>query len=219
MDAEHKERILERVRAWLDAWRDDEPFPDELDPTLAGPAPSDPRTDLASLVAAVTACTREVQIQGRTFKRLEQQVEPVAAGFPRLLERTEAVLAQGAATQPAGGTALLELHDRLSRCVAEARKAAAAFSWFARRGAGAAAHHALVDGLVLVLARVEEVLAADDILPIETTGRTFDPRTMRAIDSVPAGPDRRAGHVVETLRAGFMSGERVLRPAEVRVAR
>ena len=50
-------------------------------------------------------------------------------------------------------------------------------------------------------------------------GEPFDPHRHIAIDSVPASEDAAAGTVVAEYRRGYAQGERLLRLAEVVVAR
>jgi molecular chaperone GrpE (heat shock protein) len=74
-------------------------------------------------------------------------------------------------------------------------------------------------GLRLVRERYLVVLAAEGVRPIETVGQPFDPNVHVAIDTAPAGPDVPAGVIVSELRRGYTVGPRVLRYAEVIVAR
>ena len=48
-------------------------------------------------------------------------------------------------------------------------------------------------------------------------GEAFDPNLHEAI-SVENNPDYESGQVIEVLKQGYMLGDRVLRPASVRVA-
>lgn len=74
-------------------------------------------------------------------------------------------------------------------------------------------------GLELVRERLLETLAGEGVEPIETVGCPFDPHRHLAMDTAPAGPDFPPGTIVAELRQGFMAGSRVLRYAEVIVAR
>ena len=54
--------------------------------------------------------------------------------------------------------------------------------------------------------------------PIEALGADFDPYYHQAV-SHEAAPGRRDGEVLEEFRRGYMLGDRLLRPAMVRVAK
>ncbi len=74
-------------------------------------------------------------------------------------------------------------------------------------------------GLELVRERLLETLAVEGVEPVETVGRLFDPHRHAAVDTAPAGPDAPPGTIVSELRRGYIVGSRVLRYAEVVVAR
>jgi molecular chaperone GrpE len=73
-------------------------------------------------------------------------------------------------------------------------------------------------GVELIHRRVLDVLGRRGVTPIDAVGADFDPRFHQAVTAEPAG-DRRDGEVVEQFRRGYMIGERLLRPAMVKVAR
>ena len=52
---------------------------------------------------------------------------------------------------------------------------------------------------------------------MQVEGAQFDPNLHEAISQEPS-EDYESGQVVEVLRSGYMIGERVLRPASVRIA-
>ena len=59
---------------------------------------------------------------------------------------------------------------------------------------------------------------ARGVKPIEAVGADFDPRFHEAVVHE-ASADHRDGEVMEELRRGYMLGERLLRPAMVKVAK
>ena len=73
-------------------------------------------------------------------------------------------------------------------------------------------------GLTFVRRRLLDVLAAADVRPIAALGQPFDPNYHIAIGVVAPTEDHPPGTVVEELRRGYLTGERVLRHAEVVVA-
>lgn len=74
------------------------------------------------------------------------------------------------------------------------------------------------EGIELVGRKLKNILDAEGIQPINAAGQMFDPNLHEAITSEDS-PDHESGQVIEVLQQGYMLGERVLRPALVRVAR
>lgn len=75
-----------------------------------------------------------------------------------------------------------------------------------------------VNGVSMVLRKLNKVLDEYGVTVVDPTGEEFDPSHHEAIgmedsDSVAAG------HVTATLQKGYVLGDRVLRPALVRVAK
>lgn len=75
--------------------------------------------------------------------------------------------------------------------------------------------HTQNEGLVLSIKQFEDVLKSEDVSRIETEGKTFDPKTMECLETIEGEEDRVLGEV----RTGYMLGEHVLRPAQVRVGK
>jgi molecular chaperone GrpE len=73
-------------------------------------------------------------------------------------------------------------------------------------------------GVRLTFQHLEEALASAGVQPIETVGQTFDPKLHEAIGSEESDehPD---DTVLVELRKGYRMGDRVLRPALVKVSR
>jgi len=63
-----------------------------------------------------------------------------------------------------------------------------------------------------------ELLRRRGVKPIQSVGADFDPRVHEAVVHE-ASADHREGEVMEELRRGYMLGERLLRPAMVKVAK
>jgi molecular chaperone GrpE len=73
-------------------------------------------------------------------------------------------------------------------------------------------------GVALIHRQVLDLLSRRGVTPIDAMGADFDPNLHQAVTAEPAG-DRRDGEVVEQLSRGYMMGDRLLRPAMVKVAR
>ncbi len=81
---------------------------------------------------------------------------------------------------------------------------------------GEAAHWAA--GIALIYRKLQAVLEAQGITRMEAEGQTFDPRLHEAVTHEESD-EHEDGQVIETLQPGYLRGERVIRPAIVRVAR
>jgi molecular chaperone GrpE len=73
-------------------------------------------------------------------------------------------------------------------------------------------------GLELIYRKALSALEAEGIISLEEkTGSVFDPNRHEAVTMEPC-PDREDGEILEVVRRGYRQGDRVLRPAQVRVA-
>jgi molecular chaperone GrpE len=73
-------------------------------------------------------------------------------------------------------------------------------------------------GLALVHKKFNCVLENEGIKRIEAEGQPFDPNVHEAVVHQES-PGHESGQVIEVLRQGYKSGDRVLRPALVKVAK
>jgi molecular chaperone GrpE len=73
-------------------------------------------------------------------------------------------------------------------------------------------------GVELIHQKLLDLLARRGVRPIEAVGADFDPHVHQAVVHEPV-EGRRDGEVVEELRRGYMLGDRLLRPAMVKVAK
>ncbi len=86
-------------------------------------------------------------------------------------------------------------------------------------GAAGDAAGPLVEGVRLTLASISKKIAVLGAVRISLVGERFDPRVAEAIDLVPVTDPEQDERVVQEVRAGYRIGNRVLRPASVRVGR
>jgi len=77
---------------------------------------------------------------------------------------------------------------------------------------------AIRKGVELIHKQLVEILRKRGVRPIEALGADFDPHFHMAV-SHEAADDRREGEVIEEFRRGYMLGDRLLRPAMVKVAK
>jgi molecular chaperone GrpE len=74
---------------------------------------------------------------------------------------------------------------------------------------------ALVEGVRLVRAQLEDVLRGYGVERIDAVGARFDPRIHDAIQGAPVRDPARHGLVLEQAEPGYRFGNRLLRPAKV----
>jgi molecular chaperone GrpE len=83
---------------------------------------------------------------------------------------------------------------------------------------GGESTEAIRRGVELIHKQLMETLRKRGVKPIEALGADFDPHFHMAISHEPAD-GRREGEVVEEFRRGYTLGDRLLRPAMVKVAK
>ncbi len=76
----------------------------------------------------------------------------------------------------------------------------------------------IVPGVRSVRESLERSLEALGVTRVGDVGETFDPDRHEALAVVPAGDGRPPGAIAEVFEAGFVRGERLVRPARVIVA-
>lgn len=76
---------------------------------------------------------------------------------------------------------------------------------------------AWANGIELIARKLQNMLDVEGVKRIEAQGVEFDPKFHEAISHEPH-EDFQSGQVIEVVQNGYMLGERVIRPALVRVA-
>jgi molecular chaperone GrpE len=79
------------------------------------------------------------------------------------------------------------------------------------------AEDAWANGIELVARKFQNILESEGLKKIEAVGVEFDPNFHEAISHEPSDGTE-SGHVIGVVQNGYMLGERVIRPALVRVA-
>ena len=74
------------------------------------------------------------------------------------------------------------------------------------------------DGIELIHRQLMELLQKHQVTPLETAGVDFDPHFHEAV-AHETSADHRDGEIIEELRRGYLLGDRLLRPAMVKVAK
>jgi molecular chaperone GrpE len=80
-----------------------------------------------------------------------------------------------------------------------------------------AADDAWASGIELIARKFQNILESEGLKRIDALGKEFDPNFHEAISHEPAN-GAQSGHVIGVVQNGYMLGERVIRPALVRVA-
>ena len=79
-------------------------------------------------------------------------------------------------------------------------------------------NHSWLEGISLIQKKLQKILEDGGVVVMDPTGQPFDPNWHEAV-----GTDEdtaaQSGYVTATLQKGYRVGDRVLRPALVRVAR
>ena len=73
-------------------------------------------------------------------------------------------------------------------------------------------------GIELIHTKLHDILRKHGVRPMETLGADFDPNLHQAVIHE-SSPDHREGEVIDELRRGYLIGDKLLRPAMVKVAK
>jgi molecular chaperone GrpE len=73
-------------------------------------------------------------------------------------------------------------------------------------------------GIELIHTKLHDLLKKQGVRGIDALGTDFDPNVHQAVIQE-VSPDHREGEVIGELRRGYMLGDRLLRPAMVKVAK
>jgi molecular chaperone GrpE len=73
------------------------------------------------------------------------------------------------------------------------------------------------EGIELIYRKLISILEAEGVTPIKAEGEMFDPNLHEAVVQSESD-EHESGQVIEVLQTGYKMGDRVLRPAMVRVA-
>lgn len=76
---------------------------------------------------------------------------------------------------------------------------------------------AWADGIELIYRKFKTAIESEGVTPMDVEGEMFDPNLHEAVVSTPSD-EHESGEIIEVLQRGYQIGDRVLRPAMVRVA-
>ncbi len=223
------EAALSTFRQWLlesEQWRYALLAPQEAADAAAN-------VDLHTLLGELTALKQEVRLEARGAKSARQELDQAIGqfheGIEQVYERTQRVIdplvrerdrlrddlaAQLDAQRRSWIEVLLDIREAMARGEETSRQATRRLGWrrwFLPRGLLDGLH----EGYSLGLRRLDAVLEARGVRPIECLGKPVDPEAMRVVDLVQRD-DLPEGVVAEVVRAGYTCESKVIRYAEVR---
>jgi len=184
--------------------------------------------DLSALREADLASLRDQLRADQSAQRLViiQQLLPALDGLDEALAAGQRLLAQaslphGEAAQPASvhatnAGAWLTWRQRLAVALGRAELPTIVVNESIAWREPVAAWLA---GIVMVQQRLLQVLAAEEVQPIAARGEMFDPHRHIAVEAVAAENGIPPGTIVDEYRCGYRVGDRILRAAEVVVAK
>lgn len=184
-----------------------EPQPgNEAIPAGKGPDPNGPAalaeelTEAASDIAELTVRLEEAESRAGEYLDSLQRERAAFQNYRRRVERERAEQAQVIA-----GELLLKLLPTLDDFyrAMDAVPAGERNQWF--------------EGIALILRKFERFLAGEGVVEIEALGQPFDPALHEAV-GVDHDSGAASGTVTAVVQRGYRLGDRVLRPALVRVA-
>jgi molecular chaperone GrpE len=200
-------KVVDRRRfrpdgAPVEAEPEREARPDETageDPA-AGPTPAPAPDERDALLAAQTVRIDELS---RAYAALVEDNK----AFRQRLEREKVRVLEAERTSLA--QSLLDAADDLERALSAVRSTEEEVP----------ALKDLVEGVRLSLAALHKRIAGLGAERIAVEGQPFDPQVAEAVDVVAVADTAQDGCVVQEVRAGYRIGDRVLRPARVRVGK
>jgi molecular chaperone GrpE len=166
----------------------------EASATASQPEPSNPSADAADLAQL----KRE---RDDYYDRLLRQTAEFD-NYRKRTDRERLQLAEAAAADLL--EELLPLVDDMERAL--------------KADAGSHGAESIRKGVELIHKQLLDTLRKRGVKPIEALGADFDPHFHQAVSYEPA-EGRRDGEVIEEFRRGYMLGDRLLRPAMVKVAK
>lgn len=131
-----------------------------------------------------------------------QRARAELANYRKRVEREQAM-----ANQMAAGSIIrryLDVMDDLDRALKNRPSEGDGAAW--------------AQGIDLIYRKLNTIIDNEGVIAIQAEGQSFDPNFHEAI-SLEESSSHESGQVIEVLKRGYLLGDRVLRPAQVRVAR
>lgn len=188
-------RVTDRRRIQLD---------DSAEPRQDGgkEAPSLKPSYVEELEARTKAAERKTQEVQLRFEQLRKQLQGETDETRQRLNRAADERAHREKADFIAG--LLPVLDNLQRATEAAETSGSA--------------DVIAEGIRRTASSFENALAAADVEPIDAVGETFDPELHDAVETVEVVPEDE-GKVIAQYTRGYKIGDRLLRPARVKVGR
>jgi molecular chaperone GrpE len=154
------------------------------------------------LESRTKAAEKQVQDVQARFEQLRQQLQRETDETRQRLNR--AADERAAADKSRFIAALLPALDDLDRAIEAV--------------SGNASREAMVEGIRRIASSFQTALSSAGVEPIVTVGEEFNPELHEAVDTEETTDDM-DGRVIEEYSRGFRMGDRLLRPARVKVGR
>jgi molecular chaperone GrpE len=193
---ENELRVTDRRRVYLDDEGSERANTETEQPNLK---PS----YVEELEARTKAAEKQVQEVQSRFDQLRQQLQRETDETRQRLNRSADERATGEKAKFIA--ALLPALDNLNRAIGAAANADAP-------------RDALLEGIRSTAANFEAALTSAGVEPIQSVGEEFNPELHEAVDTAEAEREM-DGRVLEEYSRGFRIGDRLLRPARVKVGR
>jgi len=188
-------RVTDKRRVYIDADGSEQSNEDVETPNLK------PKY-VEELEARTQAAERQVQDVQQRFDRLREQLQRETDETRRRLNRSAD---ERAANENAKFvTDFLPVLDDLERAIDAVSENAP--------------REAVLEGIRSIANRVQNALANAGVEPVAAVGETFDPELHEAVDTAEADAEM-DGKVISEYSRGFRMGDRLLRPARVKVGR
>lgn len=196
MENEQNElRVTDRRRIYLDNERGERANEEVEQPNLK---PS----YVEELESRTKAAERQVQEVQARFEQLRQQLQRETDETRQRLNRSADERAVGENAKFIA--ALLPAMDDLERAIEAV--------------SGNAPRDAMLEGIRRIATSFQSALTSAGVEPIAAVGEEFNPELHEAVDTEETGDDM-DGRVIEEYSRGFRMGDRLLRPARVKVGR
>ncbi len=207
MDESTKQELVERFRNYLDEISELPPPEDDALSVFA---------ELAGLKAEVKRESRQVKEVLEQFKSVFATLEADNRALVRELDQLRA--AQHTLSRETLRPLLLELLDLRDRLEAALRSATVQPRNLLERVRYR--HKRLLDALregqTMSMRRLDRILEAYHVRPVEAVNQPLDPHIMKVVEGE-FQPDRPSGGVTSELRKGFFWDDELLRPSDVKV--
>jgi molecular chaperone GrpE len=190
---ENELRVTDRRRVYLDDQGAERANTETEQPSLK---PS----YVEELEARTKAAERQVQEVQARFDQLRQQLQRETDETRQRLNRAADERATGEKAKFIAS--LLPALDNLNRAAAS----------------GDAHREAILEGIRSIATTFEAALTNAGVEPLQSVGEDFNPELHEAVDTEETGSEM-DGKVIEEYSRGFRMGDRLLRPARVKVGR